>query len=247
MDLSRTRFDIQRVNVAQDENGERRGRRHRRPRRRSSWTAFVLVVSVLLIGVGATFMVRGYMSVYGHEGQTQDNQRALEEGWNNDNPDVVSVPGQTTGPTPRPIKTAGSSKPAALAKLTIPSLNKTWYVVNGIDNASLRQGPGHYPGTAMPGQVGNFSVAGHREPGMFWDLDKVKDGQQIIVETKTARYTYKVVANFLVKPNDSWVVGPTPPGTGKGARLVTLTTCNPKWDNYQRLIVRGLLIDTVKL
>jgi sortase A len=93
----------------------------------------------------------------------------------------------------------------------------------------------------MPGQRGNFAVAGHRSPAIFWDLDRIRPDDRIIVETRTNWYVYVVEKTRIVKPSAVEVVGPVPPGfTGLGF-LLTLTTCNPKWDNYQRLIVHARL------
>src|SRR5690606_38892408 len=61
----------------------------------------------------------------------------------------------------------------AIARLYIPSIGQYWVVVEGDDLDDIRYAPGRYPGSAMPGQIGNFAIAGRRNPGTFWDLDKV--------------------------------------------------------------------------
>lgn len=245
MSNDETRIDLERVESRPE--GKWRGR-HVRPRRPFSWISLVVVGALLIIVGSATLLYKAYTEVYGHQEQTAANQTVLENQW--DDPAIVTVPGAkpTSKPTKKPT-TPGAPPPPALAKLTIPSLGKTWYIVNGITNEALRYAPGHYPSTAMPGKVGNFSVAGHREPGMFWDLDQVKVGQTITVETHTYRYTYTVRKNFIIPANsqDGWVVQPVPTGFSKGDKLITLTTCNPKTGNYQRLIVQGQLTGSVKL
>jgi sortase A len=132
----------------------------------------------------------------------------------------------------------------AIARLYIPKLNLQWVVVEGVDLKDIRYAPGHYPGTAMPGQLGNFSVAGHREPGIFWDLDRVQPGDDLVVETRTNWYVYQVFQNHIVTPHSIEVVAPVPnePGVPPTQKDMTLTTCNPKWDNYQRLAVHATLI-----
>src|SRR5262245_55993151 len=80
-------------------------------------------------------------------------------------------------PAVGPSASAAEGEPPpgwAIGRLYIPKLNLHWVVVEGVDLKDLRYAPGHYPGTAMPGHLGNFSVAGHREPGMFWDLDRLR-------------------------------------------------------------------------
>jgi LPXTG-site transpeptidase (sortase) family protein len=104
-------------------------------------------------------------------------------------------------------------------------------------------GPGHHPETARPGQIGNFAVAGHREPGMFWDLDRLESGDPVIVQTESAYVTHVVTGADVVPPTAVEVVAPVPdhPDLPASAAVLTLTTCDPKWDNYQRLVVHATL------
>ena len=153
----------------------------------------------------------------------------------------------TVGPTPSPSASTPPPPPgSAVGRLYIPNLKLQWVVVEGVALSNIRYGPGHYPGTAMPGKVGNFAMAGHRSPGIFWDLDKVKPGDDLIVETGTDWYVYEVFQSQIVTPTSVEVIAPTPnrPGVPPTDADITLTTCNPKWDNYQRLVVHGKLILT---
>jgi sortase A len=136
----------------------------------------------------------------------------------------------------------------ALARLYIPKLNKHWVVVQGVTQKDIRYAPGHYPDTAMPGEIGNFSVAGHRNRAIFWDLDQLKAGDPIVVETAQVFYVYTVTQSHIVLPNAVQVVAPVPnkPGTRPTQAMLTLTTCNPKFNNYQRLIVHAQLGRTVQ-
>jgi LPXTG-site transpeptidase (sortase) family protein len=154
------------------------------------------------------------------------------------------------GPADDP--TVGPSSPAvgapppgnAVARLYIPKLDKHWVVVEGVTQKAIRYAPGHYPNSAMPGDVGNFSVAGHRTRAIFWRLDEVHDGDAIVVETKDAWFVYRVSSTEIVKPTAVEVVAPVPgkPGTRPTVAMLTLTTCNPKFNNYQRLIVHAKLL-----
>jgi sortase A len=94
--------------------------------------------------------------------------------------------------------------------------------------------------------MGNFAVAGHRTPGIFWDLDQIGPGDLIVVETRAAVFTYRVSERIIVAPTAVEVVAPVPfhPGEAPVDRWLTLTTCNPKWDNYQRLVVHAILDHT---
>ena len=137
----------------------------------------------------------------------------------------------------------------AFAILRIPRLGDNYRVpiVQGVSLDALASGVGHYPETAMPGEVGNFSVAGHRatngEP--FAYLDQLQKGDPVIVETATTWYTYQVTDESIVQPTQVDVILPVPgePGVEPTKRLMTLTTCNPRWASYQRLIFHAKLID----
>lgn len=137
----------------------------------------------------------------------------------------------------------------AFAIMYIPRLGKDWHapVVEGVSLDALARGVGHYPSTALPGRVGNFAVAGHRatngEP--FAYLDQLRAGDAVVVETRTRWYTYTVDDGFIVDPYRWDVVDPVPsdPGATPSERLITLTTCNPRWASYERLIFHGVLTD----
>ncbi len=88
----------------------------------------------------------------------------------------------------------------------------------------------------MPGEVGNFSVAGHRNVATFWALDQLQEGDPIVVETRDTWYVYQVTQEHIVRPTQVEVVAPVPnyPGATPTKRMLTLTTCHPKMDNYQR-------------
>jgi len=164
---------------------------------------------------------------------------------------------QDWGGGPAPVTSASpSARPSvaalpppdgkAIARLYIPRMGKQWIVVQGVTPADIRFAPGHYPTSAMPGQVGNFSVAGHRTPAIFWDMDQVKQGDEIVVETKDTWYVYKTSQVEIVSPHAVQVVAPVPnqPGKKPTETMLTLTTCNPKFNNYQRLVVHAVLDPT---
>jgi sortase A len=135
-----------------------------------------------------------------------------------------------------------------LALIRIPKLGKGFHyvIIEGVSVADLRKGPGHYPGTAMPGQIGNFVVSGHRTTYLapFNKLGELRGGEKILIDTRTRQYVYKVTSTKVVKPSDVSVAAPVPehPRADPTKRLITLTTCNPKYSAAQRLIVFGQLV-----
>lgn len=138
-----------------------------------------------------------------------------------------------------------------LALIRIPRLGKRFHyvVIEGVSVADLRKGPGHYPGTAMPGEIGNFVVSGHRTTYLapFNRLDELHAGDKILIDTRSRQYTYKVTGKKVVSPTDVSVVAPVPehPTKDPTDRLITLTTCNPKYSAAQRLIVFGRMVGSI--
>ncbi|MEU8266481.1 class E sortase [Sphaerisporangium sp. NPDC049002] len=131
-----------------------------------------------------------------------------------------------------------------MARIHIPKLGRQWAVVEGVSQADLRKGPGHYPRTAQPGQIGNVAIAGHRISSVFWDVDRLDRGDVIVAETRTGWFVYRVVRQRLVLPRQVEVIAPSPgrPGEAPRKAMLTLTTCNPKFQNWQRLVVHAELV-----
>ncbi|MBO3089094.1 class E sortase [Cellulomonas dongxiuzhuiae] len=106
-------------------------------------------------------------------------------------------------------------------------------------------GIGHYEGTAMPGGIGNFALAGHRvtygKP--FNRIEELQVGDPLVVRTADTWYVYKVTATEVVMPADVRVIAPAPnqPGVEPTERVITLTTCHPMFSARERYIVHGVL------
>jgi len=142
-----------------------------------------------------------------------------------------------------------------MAVLRIPRLGADYrrVVLQGTSEDQLAQGPGHYVGTAMPGQPGNLAIAGHRvgKGSPFLDLDEMQPGDPIVVETADSWFVYRVLVQDaggipglqVVAPTDVGVIAPTPdaPGTAASGSYLTLTTCHPEYSARQRLIVHAVL------
>jgi sortase A len=127
-----------------------------------------------------------------------------------------------------------------IAIIDIPTIGVTKYVVAGVQTADLKKGPGHYPETPFPGELGNASIAGHRttygEP--FRHLDDLSIGDPIIITDLMGRkFTYLVSNQQVVGATDSWVVATTDPTKA----ILTLTTCHPEFSAKQRLIISAEL------
>jgi sortase A len=125
----------------------------------------------------------------------------------------------------------------SLTRIKIPALDVDVVVVEGISASALRAGAGHYPATALPCEDGNVGIAGHRTTygKPFANLDRLKAGDTIILETPIGSCTYEVSGKpFTVKPNNLSVVANDPT-----KRNLTLTTCHPKGSAAERLVIRA--------
>lgn len=130
-----------------------------------------------------------------------------------------------------------------MAALHVPKWNYMLLPVReGVGSAVLDTGAaGHYPTTAMAGQIGNFSVAAHRRSygSNFRRIDTLENGDPVVVETPEAWIVYKMVSKEIVTPDRGEVIAPVPdkPGEKPTERYMTMTTCHPEYGNWQRYIV----------
>jgi sortase A len=133
----------------------------------------------------------------------------------------------------------------ALARLIIPKINVNVIVVEGVTLDRLSYGPGHYPQTKKFGEKGVAAVAGHRTgwSAPFFNLDKLVRGDDVIVETTRATYTYRVTGTTVVTPDHSEVLNGNPKSHAE--QQLVLTTCTPKFTAKNRLIVFTDLVKTV--
>lgn len=138
---------------------------------------------------------------------------------------------------------------SGIAVLRIPRLgdwnDRPPVVVEGVGTADLQKGPGHMPGTALPGEVGNVVLSGHRTTygAPFERFDELRPGDAVVVETRDAWFTYTVTDVRIVAPTAIEVTYPVPGerGVAPTERLLTLTTCHPRYSARQRMVVSAEL------
>ncbi|GAA4239196.1 hypothetical protein GCM10022254_58290 [Actinomadura meridiana] len=138
-----------------------------------------------------------------------------------------------------------------MAMIRIPRFGDDYHfvIIEGVTRKDLRKGPGHYPGTALPGQLGNFVVSGHRTTysAPFNRLGELDRGDKILIDTRDEQYVYKVTDRQIVKPSATQVTAPVPlhPNRRPTKRMITLTTCHPKYSAAKRMIIFGELTSTL--
>ena len=121
----------------------------------------------------------------------------------------------------------------AIGKIELPSLDRSYFMVEGVDGASLRKGPGHYPNTPLPGQRGTVAVAGHRTTYLapFREIDELERGDPVVASMPYGRFTYRVERTRIVEPTALWVIRRV------GHDRLVLTACHPLYSAAQRIVV----------
>ena len=204
------------------------------------------VVGRLLLGAGILLLLFTAYQLWGTglvEAHSQARLRAelapsLAPGARSEARRLGATGGGSTGPPAVAPPRSAPSLGRPVGMLDIPRIGLDQVIVEGVGAPQLRTGPGHYPGTPLPGQAGNAAVAGHRTTYAhpFYDLDKLTRGQRIVVTTPQGIFVYAVRRSLVVAPTDVGVLDP-----GATPEL-TLTTCNPRYSAATRLVVQATLV-----
>ena len=213
------------------------------------------VLGELMLTIGVVLLLFAFYEAYWtnvESGQLQEEASAdLEEQWRN--------PRQKREP----------ELGEAFAQLYIPTFGSDYHfaIIEGTNEDDLLRGPGRYVDSQMPGEMGNFAVAGHRvgKGAPFNDLGKLETCDDIVVETQTERITYRVlpidgeqvdcfngippeyshvVGRHITTPGDVSVTNPVPESDAAPNReILTLTTCHPQFSNAERMIVHAMEVE----
>ena len=208
-----------------------------------------------MLTIGVVLLLFAFYEAYWtnvESGQLQEEASAdLEEQWRNPRQKMEPELGE------------------AFAQLYIPTFGSDYHfaIIEGTNEDDLLRGPGRYVDSQMPGEMGNFAVAGHRvgKGAPFNDLGKLETCDDIVVETQTERITYRVlpidgeqadcfngippeyshvVGRHITTPGDVSVTNPVPESDAAPNRVIlTLTTCHPQFSNAERMIVHAMEVE----
>ena len=129
--------------------------------------------------------------------------------------------------------------PPVMGYIQIPSISVNLPIIEGSSSKELKYGAGHVTGTAMPGELGNCAIAGHRNytfGSYFSRLGEVVEGDVVTISYGQEEYSYTVTEILTVLPSDTSVLAKSETPT------ITLITCTPKGTNTHRLIIKGSLM-----
>ncbi len=131
----------------------------------------------------------------------------------------------------------GTERGHALGRISMPTLGRSFVMVQGVGTSALRKGPGHYSDTPLPGQGGTVAVAGHRTTYLapFRAIDRLRRGQQLVLDMPYGRFTYRVEKQSIVPPTATEVTRRV------GYDRLVLTACHPLYSAAQRIVVFGRL------
>jgi sortase A len=134
---------------------------------------------------------------------------------------------------PRRVIRRQPLKGDAIARIELPSIGVSDYVVEGTDTGSLRKGPGHYPETPLPGDAGTTAIAGHRTTygAPFRKIDQLGRGEPIHIDMPDGRFVYRVERTKIVDDQDLSVLDEV------GYQRLVLSACHPLYSAAQRVIV----------
>jgi len=256
--------------AAPDEPARARTNRFDRPPEPHDWRWAVGWTGRILISVGVLLFAFVAYQLWGTGIQTAQAQNRLEDEFEalldtatSLPPTPTTAPPTTAPPTTVPdgaaptttaatdaATTTSSTVPPAvisppplgdpLGRLSIPSIGLEKILISGVRPGDLEDGPGHFPETPLPGQLGNAAIAGHRTThgAPFLRIDEVEIGDDVVVQTLAGTYTYVVTGQQIVAPTDYQKVIPT---VDPSTATLTLTSCHPRYSTRERIVITATI------
>jgi len=229
------------------EDGRRAARRRKRAGRRSMVVG--VIGEVFVTGGVVVLLFLGWQLWFNNlvlSNSQQVEAVELQQSWDKGE-GVAAVPLERADPG-EPLVTAVPANAVNFGTLIVPRFGADYArpIAEGIglEDVLNKRGVGHYPGTQMPGEVGNFALAAHRTGwgSPFIDVNKLQLGDSIYIETEDGWYRYVFRSLEYVAPTGVGVLDPVPQESGVTPtdRIITLTSCNPLNSVSERIIAYGV-------
>lgn len=227
----------------------------RRPERPGVLSRLLSGIGQLLITVGVVTLLFAAYELWGTDLINRYDQQRLNE-------QLTSAWERGDDPIDRALPSVDIGDGIAIIRMPRLGDDYVRVIVQGTSRAALDVGPGHYVNSALPGEVGNFAVAGHRggKGSPFDDVDRLRAGDAIVIETRDEYFVYRVLGDVasgdptvadtegiagrsVVDASRIDVVDPVPgsPGVAPHRRLLTLTTCQERYLSLERMIIHAEL------
>jgi sortase A len=208
------------------------------PTRRKRTLVGVVIGTVLAVGVGATAFV------VTRDDQAEARPAAVSTTTTASTTTTTVKPTTTTAPKPlpqpdpAPVDAYADVPITEIGSIAIPKIGLLHPIFEGVWLTVVDNGPGHWPGSALPGQRGNSVFAGHRvtHSHPFLDMDLLVPGDKVVFDMPYGTFTYSITSITIVQPEDMSIVTPTPEPT------LTLFACHPKHSAAQRIVAKGTLV-----
>jgi len=230
---------------------------HAAPPRQPAWAAAVGLLGELLIIAGAVLGLYVVWQLFYTDIAANSTQQAVVDSLDWVAPITTAADGGGVTVIPDDLKFGPDSAPVmeqpalatTFATMHVPRWGADYVkpVSEGVTRRDVLDtlGIGHYPGTGMPGSLGNFAISAHRTTygKPFNKIADLQEGDPLIIETEQAWYVYRVTEWKIVKPSQVEVIAPVPdqPGVEPDGHYITLTTCHPMYSAAERWITHGTL------
>jgi sortase A len=201
------------------------------PSKKSRFISAVVVLLIIVL-IGTVFFLSR-----NSKASAVDNPAAMAKVKKTSTTETTSSLPPLPQPQDSPVDEYADVPVDEIGTIEIPKIGLNTKMYEGVWLTVLNVGPGHWPGTAMPGGYGNTVIAGHRvtHSHPFRHIDDLVPGDEIITTTADGRFVYKVTGSDIVYPKDIWIVDQTP-----GFRI-TLFACHPPGSARQRYVIYGEL------
>lgn len=233
----------------------RHGRRRRRAHRKITVIGLLGLLGELLLTAGVLVLLFLGWQLWWNDMITANAQSEaaseVSQGWIAD--DQLNRGPTAVAPDPAnygdPVVATVPAEATAFAVLYVPRFGADYHRTvaegTGFDVLnSTRLGIGHYKGTQMPGEIGNFAIAAHRSAygGAMHLINELQLGDAIYLQTPDGYYSYRFRDLEYVRASAVEVLAPVPniPGAAPTDRIITLTSCNPLYSTAERIIAYGV-------
>ncbi|MEY2566572.1 MAG: sortase [Actinomycetota bacterium] len=154
---------------------------------------------------------------------------------------ATALPGDGGSAGGTRVLRAAPGGPIVTGRIEIPKIGLDHLTYEGNTLAQINYGPSHWPGTPMPGHVGNAVFPGHRitHTHPFFFIDQLVAGDTIVFTTGEGRFVYEVYQSMIVRPSETWIVDNT------RDPILTIFGCHPRGSARFRYVVRARLVSAL--